>query len=289
MGNGPMIRYEHDDVGGTTLNRLMFNGIWNPNPPPFPGFFESPNQPNVYTQIEAWYDLDFDGDGQIEWTFAERIELCAPFPNPGWNPPGGFICMQIHPVVFPWIDFNGNGICDYPPVSNEWGWHVMPNGQLVQVSAIEYGFLFDADVYNSPINGIWSYTGNPPPNDWAQVNNEAGPFNAQICDPSGICANINNPVLPPPIWWRDIEMQPIQWPILPPPWPPIHPTTQTYYCVAASGNEYSQHPNAYLNGQNLVQADGLFWYIEDYNINNNDFPPCGMQGWSGVIFCHFQA
>ena len=273
---GPMTYYEHADVGGNPVNHLIWNGVFNWWVINFPGYYESQNQPFVYTQLEAWYDLDLTGDGLPEWTFAERIELAGGMPGGGGNPPNGFVCMQINPVVWPWVDINGNGIED----PAEWGSYVLPNGQLMQLQTLEYGFLFDADV-NGAANNICMWNGGG----WVPVNNEAGPLNGFLLNPQWFCAYITNPVT-----GQTVYMQPIDWWSPNPPWNKFY--TCNYYCVAASGNEYSQNPAAYVNGQNLVGADGLFWYTEDWNIAGNDpwrrnIPPTYGQGWSGVVFCNF--
>ena len=181
--------------------------------------------------------------------------------------------MLIQETTHPWVDLNGNNIED-PNEAYTWQipnpWLPNPNiaGQVDKVESIRYAYLLEGDGYNTPINNILMWGGQ----NWVQTQIES-PGTSQLCDNLGRCVEIVNfnPA-------RDVAMIALndghQW--------------GHYYCLAASGNEYSQWPQSYLNNQNLVNTDGLLWYEEGFNIIGGNFPPAG-GNWAGVEFCDFQA
>jgi hypothetical protein len=263
FNNGVKTNYQYDEkpqAGGALLNHVMFTGNPSINGV-FTGFVESNNQPGTPTTLRAYYVLDCDADNNVEFTFMELITLQGSPAQGVW----GDVLMQITPASWPWIDFNGNGICD----ANEVGWHNMPGGGQDRIQCIDFAFLFDANVYDRAANDMYYWvvgTG------WQQSLVEKGPGDASVCNGNGECALIDNPNA-----GRDIRMIPLidghDW--------------GHYFLLKYTGGEYSQNPTTYVNGQNLQNTDGLFWYVEEFDVwNNNNFPPNGP---AGVEFYDFQA
>jgi hypothetical protein len=238
LSDGNWYRYGHNDDpinGGNMNGNLMFIG----GPGGF-GYTESPFQPGMPTTLWARYVLDMNGDGLIDWIFDETIILQGDFFGGGiW--PGGQGSISIAPIFWPpgpWIQ-------------------MVPGGPWLQFWQIEYGFILDADV-GAPFagNDIFSWNGF----NWARIANEqAIGINP---DPNGDIGMIQDPNS-----GLNVKIRPmfnaVGWQFF-------------QFCWAQVYNpmgEYSQFPVIYQNGQGTINADVLFWYVEDINIAGNFWPP----------------
>lgn len=269
--NGQIKLYPHDDKpqqGGTPVNKIMFNGC----PCNGQGNYNGFNEGNP-TTFEAWFDLDFDGDGFIEFCYRYRME----FHGQNGPPPGraGFIRVMISETLHPYYDFNGDG--DEDP--GEEYWHQMPDGTVDKIDYIEYSYLIDADVYDTSSNNISLWNGVA----WAQQNIEAGPIAPVQGGPNGRIARIENPtaIIPPP------PANPVPRYVSLRETPDGH-TMSWVWCLAAHQNEYSQYPTNYVNNENLIDEDVQLWYTERFTVGAGQFPPWFPQ-WAEIHLYDFEA
>lgn len=241
MSQGEMVYYGHSE--DTSDNHLKYVSHT---------FTERPNQQTTTLTVD--YDLDFDSDSIVEWSFTEKIDLCLP----GGQYPGGYLTIEFPITQFPTLQ---NG---------KWG----HNGDTVET--IEIPFLFDAYVYSDPNNNFYFWNGNQ----WVLVSFETF-FRGVGWGQRDLTKIENpNPPMPPPVEERSIILRAI---------PQQHgfPTFQDIYFVHCQYTEYSQHPSEYLNDESIELNNGALWYIETYDVQNNP-PPNGGQ-WTGVACYNFEA
>ena len=142
------------------------------------------------------------------------------------------------------------------------------------VDEIVYPFLFDADVYDSPGNNrIFRWDVDSNPQQWTQIGSENS-YTQTSGDLNGYLAYIDNPQAQRSVKMKSLLGQP--------------QCAISYTALRATGTEYSQWPADYDNDENLNGADGLIWYIETWNCNQQ-WPPCGANGFTGVVFDNIQA
>lgn len=119
MQGGSMVIYDHSQT--TSAYHLYFdNSSYT---------YHSYTQQEQYTSLDVDYDLDFNGDSTIDWTFTERIEF-----NPPAQGNTGFFKIEFQVKTFPqnWV-FGG-----------------------VNVQTMVIPFLVDPDVYDSTQNQFYS-------------------------------------------------------------------------------------------------------------------------------------
>lgn len=202
-----------------------------------------------WTSLVVEYELDYDGDGEVEWKFLEQIEFQPPVlqpPQTGWYK----------------IEFQ---IKDYPKdLQGRWA-----DGQTL-VQTIEIPFIIDADVFDTSANDF--YTGVP--NNWNHVHFETS------CNAANINAKIANPLYPPP---EEIAL------IVTPNPQNCFPASQLFTFLQVKNNEWAHDPADYDDDETLDANNGVVWYIESYNVQINPPPNLNNQGWTGIKCVGFVA
>jgi hypothetical protein len=145
-------------------------------------------------------------------------------------------------------------------------------GPVNGIDEIVYAFLCDANVYDNANNNRF-FRWDVDNSQWSQIVNENG-YTVTSGDVNGNIAYVDNPQAQ-----RSIKLYPILQPFQ---------CSVSFVALRATGTEYSPTPDEYDNDQNLNGADGLFWYIEDWNCNQH-WPPRVGNGWTGVEFNNLQA
>jgi hypothetical protein len=258
--NDVMKYYEHADQGSMN-GQLLLNG----QPTYNEGKNCNQNGYNGWTEFFEVFDLDYDGDGVRDWQFREEIDLYSPVKNL-MNHNTGAIRMSITVPSYPWVDSNGNGVCD----PGEWGTRLGSDGvTIIHTDKIVFPYYIDMDVYGSTNNDI--YTWDNQQQQWNRQNNEmVEPIAAAgfgTCWVKVVKPNAN-PARDVKIWAYPNNNFP--------------PTTVNIWCLKLNIGEFSQDPNNYKNNEGIVNTDVLTWYTEEFDVANQQFPPFGagvnMQG-----------
>ena len=200
-----------------------------------------------YTGLYIDYELDFDGDSTVEWKFWEKIE----FHPPGNPPVTGWFVVEFQITQHPQIIVQGNPI---------WGYN------STAVETIELPFLFDPDVYNTETNDF--YNSSDGGVSWTQVTAESSYTG------SDMEAKIVNDIPDP-----DVELIVIPIPN------GCTPTNQIFTFLHHEGNEYAHAPSDYNDDAGLQDQNGLVWYVESYDVQNNPPPNPGNGGSTTGIYC----
>lgn len=225
-----LIRYDHSQE--TSAYHLYINDTYT---------YHNYTEQQPWTSLAVDYELDFNGDSNLEWRFLERIEF-----QPPCQGNTGYFKMEFRVTVYPTIQWQGQLV---------WGF----NGSPVQT--MEIPFIVDPDVYDNTQNLFYSGTvGN-----WNWEGEETS-FNGA-----------NNGVkivneLPNPDVEIIIDAIPQQ----------VNPANQTFTLLQFQGDEYAHDPVDYDDNISLDNQNGLVWYVESYDVQNNPPPNANAGTWTGV-------
>lgn len=200
------------------------------------------SQQQPWTSLSIDYDLDFDGDSTNEWKFIERIEFQPPAQGQS-----GFFLIQFRVAVFPTIQWQGQQV---------WGYNGTP------VQTMDIPFIVDPDVYDNTQNQF--YSGNVGNWNWENDEDSINAANNNI----KIVNELPNP---------DVDIE-----IAANPQQGLVPASQTFFLLQFQGNEYASDPGDYDDDISLDNQDGLLWYVESYNVQNNAPPNVAGGTWTGV-------